>query len=194
MAHDDEQDAEVAEELDEGEVRKPEAEAEDEGSDADAEVAEEEHDDEDEGEIVGAVKTRATRSRRKRVEEDESEADAGGEDEDEDDESSKSDVEEEDWEAVDDDAGEDMEAGNAGNRCVYVDSSASSPTSHRLTCVRFCGQSEEDDPSDEYEEYLACAVCGDNCKSTHEIVRTDMQRQAMCKKHKTMSRFPGSKR
>lgn len=31
-----------------------------------------------------------------------------------------------------------------------------------LTNSRFCGQSEEDDPSEEFEEYLACAVCGDN--------------------------------
>lgn len=28
-------------------------------------------------------------------------------------------------------------------------------------CV-FCGQSEEHDPSEDFEEYLACAVCGDN--------------------------------
>ncbi|KAF2434617.1 hypothetical protein EJ08DRAFT_646561 [Tothia fuscella] len=28
-------------------------------------------------------------------------------------------------------------------------------------CV-FCGQDEEHDPSEEFEEYLACAVCGDN--------------------------------
>lgn len=29
----------------------------------------------------------------------------------------------------------------------------------------FCGQDEEHDPSEEFEEYMACAVCGDNCKS-----------------------------
>jgi hypothetical protein len=29
---------------------------------------------------------------------------------------------------------------------------------------RFCGQDEEHDPSEEFEEYLACAVCGDNGK------------------------------
>jgi hypothetical protein len=28
---------------------------------------------------------------------------------------------------------------------------------------RFCGGDEEHDPSEEFEEYLACAVCGDNC-------------------------------
>lgn len=29
-------------------------------------------------------------------------------------------------------------------------------------CCRFCYQSEDNDPSPEYEEYLACSVCGDN--------------------------------
>jgi hypothetical protein len=29
---------------------------------------------------------------------------------------------------------------------------------------RFCGEDEEHDPGEEYEEYLACAVCGDNGK------------------------------
>jgi hypothetical protein len=29
---------------------------------------------------------------------------------------------------------------------------------------RFCGEDEEHDPSAEFEEYLACAVCGDNGK------------------------------
>lgn len=32
-----------------------------------------------------------------------------------------------------------------------------------ITC-RFCGQDEEHDPAEEYEEYLTCAVCGDHCK------------------------------
>ncbi|PYH96266.1 histone acetyltransferase [Aspergillus ellipticus CBS 707.79] len=31
----------------------------------------------------------------------------------------------------------------------------------RGTCI-FCGQDEDNDPSEEYEEYLACAVCGDH--------------------------------
>lgn len=30
--------------------------------------------------------------------------------------------------------------------------------------IRFCGEDEEHDPSEEFEEYLACAVCGDNGK------------------------------
>ncbi|KAI4107294.1 MAG: hypothetical protein LQ339_002692 [Xanthoria mediterranea] len=32
---------------------------------------------------------------------------------------------------------------------------------NRNNCV-FCGQDEEHDPSEEFEEYMACAVCGDN--------------------------------
>ena len=31
----------------------------------------------------------------------------------------------------------------------------------------FCGQDEENDPCEEFEEYMACAVCGDNCKLTY---------------------------
>jgi hypothetical protein len=29
--------------------------------------------------------------------------------------------------------------------------------------IRFCNQDEDHDPSEEYEEYLTCAVCGDHC-------------------------------
>ena len=35
---------------------------------------------------------------------------------------------------------------------------------HSNTFTRFCQQDEEHDPSEDFEEYLACAVCGDNCK------------------------------
>jgi histone acetyltransferase SAS3 len=31
-----------------------------------------------------------------------------------------------------------------------------------LMLGRYCNQDEENDPSPEYEEYLACGVCGDN--------------------------------
>lgn len=33
----------------------------------------------------------------------------------------------------------------------------------------FCHQDEEHDPSPEFEEYLACAVCGDNGMAIHSI-------------------------
>ncbi|KAK3675968.1 Histone acetyltransferase [Recurvomyces mirabilis] len=144
----EEQDAEMAEEFEGEEEVGAEAELdapaeEEEDSDADAEVAEEDDDDEDDdGEIVGAVKTRSgARPKRRRVEE-ESVADEEVADNESDEESEKS--AEEDWEAADD-AHEDLEVGNvAANRCV------------------FCQQDEEHDPGDEFEEYLACSVCGDN--------------------------------
>ncbi len=37
---------------------------------------------------------------------------------------------------------------------------------HPNTFIRFCQQDEEHDPSEDFEEYLACAVCGDNCELT----------------------------
>lgn len=33
-----------------------------------------------------------------------------------------------------------------------------------LTISSFCGEDEEHDPSDEFEDYMACAACGDNGK------------------------------
>lgn len=33
-----------------------------------------------------------------------------------------------------------------------------------LIASRFCGEDEEHDPGEEFEEYLACSVCGDNGK------------------------------
>ena len=41
-----------------------------------------------------------------------------------------------------------------------------------LTCLlgSFCGQNEEDDPSEDYEEYLACSVCGDHGKSNSNFL------------------------
>ena len=34
----------------------------------------------------------------------------------------------------------------------------------KLMKNRFCGNDEENDPSEDFEEYMACSVCGDNCK------------------------------
>ncbi|KAI4250242.1 MAG: hypothetical protein LQ352_005414 [Teloschistes flavicans] len=38
---------------------------------------------------------------------------------------------------------------------------ASGEVATRNNCI-FCGQDEEHDPSEEFEDYMACAVCGDN--------------------------------
>ncbi|KAK5174052.1 Histone acetyltransferase [Saxophila tyrrhenica] len=159
---DDERDAEVAEELD-GEDAAGEEDAEGEvveedvGSEADAEG--EDDDEEAGGEIVGAVKTRSARSKGKQRAEETEESEAVPEDEGDDSDDDSSKPEEEDWEAVDE-AVEDEEVGNAtASRCV------------------FCGQDEEHDPGDEFEEYLACAVCGDNahrhCAREAETLASD---------------------
>lgn len=46
-----------------------------------------------------------------------------------------------------------------------------------LTRYRFCGQDEENDPSEEFEVYLACTVCGDNahqqCARNADSLGTD---------------------
>ena len=47
------------------------------------------------------------------------------------------------------------------NNCVYVMLSTLVWRS-ALTNIRFCKQDEEHDPSEDFEEYMACAVCGDN--------------------------------
>ncbi|SMR50115.1 unnamed protein product [Zymoseptoria tritici ST99CH_3D1] len=143
MAVEEDDDAPVAEELDEEELDAPgepddEAEVDDEGTDADAEGDE----DDDEGEFVGAVKTRSARSRARRIPEDEESVVEEPDRDADSDESSQ--AEEEDWEAADD-LEEDQKIANAdANRCV------------------FCQQTEDNDPSEDYEEYLACSVCGDN--------------------------------
>ncbi|KAK6441572.1 Histone acetyltransferase [Oleoguttula sp. CCFEE 5521] len=122
-----------------------EGEAE-EDSEADAEA--EEDDDEDVGENVGAVKTRSLRqNRRKKVEvEEEDDSESVANEVDEDSDASES-ADEKDWEARDDDEdGDEIEIriADADSRCI------------------FCGQDEENDPSPDYEDFLACAVCGDN--------------------------------
>ena len=38
---------------------------------------------------------------------------------------------------------------------------------------RFCEEGEENDPSEEFEEYMACAVCGDHCKYDRFMERRD---------------------
>lgn len=49
------------------------------------------------------------------------------------------------------------------------------PVDHSLTCLSFCGQDEEHDPGEEFEEYLACCVCGDNGKLLRSPVMSRMK-------------------
>ncbi|KAL8783470.1 MAG: hypothetical protein Q9213_004607 [Squamulea squamosa] len=139
-------------------------------SDGDAQSESEEEEDGSSEEVLESRKT--SRKRRARdsdddaVLEDPSEAESGSGEDDE--ESDKSSSEEgsaavPEWEGGSD-AGDDA-AGEVANRnnCVYVVFRRKQRVRNELTCIaRFCGQDEEHDPSEEFEEYMACAVCGDN--------------------------------
>ncbi|OBT73719.1 hypothetical protein VF21_07183 [Pseudogymnoascus sp. 05NY08] len=123
---------------------------------------EEENEDDEDGEGVGAVKIQP-----RELEDDEDDAEFGQEDAEEsedapddasNDSSDESEVEAEaEWEAAvaQDDEAEPIDP----NRCI------------------FCHQDEEHDPSPEFEEYLACAVCGDNahrqCARDAEALEAD---------------------
>ncbi|EON69057.1 hypothetical protein W97_08370 [Coniosporium apollinis CBS 100218] len=114
-------------------------------SDVDAE-GEEVGNEEDESEPVGAVKAAAVDAASDEDEDiavESSDAKSSGSEDNNSSSSSESDAENE-WEG-DSDTGGGAEVEIADpNRCI------------------FCGGKEEDDPSEEFEEYLACAVCGDN--------------------------------
>jgi histone acetyltransferase SAS3 len=161
MEVEDDADAPVAEELDEEELDAPgepddEADIDDEGTDADAEGEQ----DDDEGEFVGAVKTRSARSRARRIPEEEESVIEDPDQDVDSDESSQ--AEEEDWEAADD-LEEDQKIANAdANRCVYVQDRYMDCMKAANVHCSFCHETEENDPSEDYEEYLACSVCGDN--------------------------------
>ncbi|KAF2812406.1 uncharacterized protein BDZ99DRAFT_439527 [Mytilinidion resinicola] len=120
-----------------------------EGSDEDAEG----EDDEEAGDPVGAVKISANN---------EASEEEDGEDEDNDaevDMESESDAKPSDSEGSD--SSSESEAGNeweaASDAAEEVETEIADPN----RCV-FCGEDEEHDPGEEFEEYLACAVCGDN--------------------------------
>ncbi|KAH0401684.1 hypothetical protein KCU89_g3910, partial [Aureobasidium melanogenum] len=120
-----------------------------EDDDEEDEDADADQDDDDESEIVGAVKRAPTRSRTSRARkgrdiessEDDDSASDGDNDSDSSDESAATQAP---WEKESDTAQEQ-------DQDIVTDS----------TCV-YCGQDEENDPSDEYEEYLECGHCGDH--------------------------------
>lgn len=102
------------------------------------EAGEEHTDDEDEG--VGAVKLRPGETDE---EDHESEASAATPS----DAESEGDAEWEEDEEVPENDDADEESDNAqSNNCI------------------FCKENEENDPSEEFEAYLTCAGCGDNCE------------------------------
>ncbi|KAL8802751.1 MAG: hypothetical protein Q9182_003586, partial [Xanthomendoza sp. 2 TL-2023] len=120
-------------------------------SDDDAHAESEEEDDDSSEEA--AIRSKTSRHRRARdseedaVVEDASEAESGSAEDD--DESDKSSSEEESAAAPEWEAGSDAAEDVSGDVAT------------RNNCV-FCGKDEEHDPSEEFEEYMACAVCGDN--------------------------------
>ncbi|KAI4717777.1 hypothetical protein E4T48_06009 [Aureobasidium sp. EXF-10727] len=120
-----------------------EDEEDDEDEDADADQ------DDDESEIVGAVKraptrSRASRARKSRDIETSDDDDSASDRDNDSDSSDESAATQAPWEKESDTAQEQ-------DQDVVTDS----------TCV-YCGQDEENDPSDEYEEYLECGHCGDH--------------------------------
>ncbi|KZF24944.1 hypothetical protein L228DRAFT_236099 [Xylona heveae TC161] len=141
-----------------------------EGSDADAEG---EEIDDDEGEAVGAVKLPAgEETSEEEDQEDEEEAVASDEDESESGGESNNESDSSDGES---DAGREWEGSEGAdgstagevadnNNCMSVGSLPQLRFNQKVLIQRnsFCGADEEHDPSDEYEEYLACVVCGDN--------------------------------
>ncbi|KFX95643.1 hypothetical protein V490_03723, partial [Pseudogymnoascus sp. VKM F-3557] len=123
---------------------------------------EEEHEDDEDGEGVGAVKIQP-----KDLDDDE---DAEfGQDDDEESEDAADD-------ASNDSSDEESEAEAEAEweAAVAQDEEAEPIDPNR--CI-FCHQDEEHDPSPEYEEYLACAVCGDNahrqCARDSEALEAD---------------------
>lgn len=60
--------------------------------------------------------------------------------------------------------GVEVEVANRNNCMLVFSHQALHGKSRSLSEHSFCLQDEEHDPSEEYEEYMACAVCGDNCK------------------------------
>ncbi|KAK8165427.1 histone acetyltransferase MYST2 [Phyllosticta citrichinensis] len=132
------------------------------GEDEDAEG--EEVDDEDAGEPVGAVKIQAGH-----------ELDVGENDEDAEIDSSSEDAKSSGSEA-DPESESESDAGNDWEGQSDTAEEADAEILDPNRCV-FCGQDEEHDPSEEFEEYLSCAVCGDNshrqCARDANSLKTD---------------------
>jgi hypothetical protein len=60
---------------------------------------------------------------------------------------------------------------------------------------RFCGQDEEHDPGEEFEEWLACNVCGDNGMSIpSHFTEMHKRRKNKCSINIIVSEIRGYKR
>lgn len=138
----------------------------DEDTDSGSEVEIDNLEDEDDPEEIVKVASRRKESDDEVIEEDLSEAEASSVENDHETDKSSSDEESavaEEWEGGSEGADNaSVEVANRNN-CVLV--FISSNRNDKTDSIdRFCGQDEEHDPNEEYEEYMACAVCGDNGK------------------------------
>lgn len=143
VEEDEDEDAEGEEEIVEEEEEAGMIEGEEDEEDAEAEVEDADGEDDDEVEGVGAVKIMPPES--ELGEGDESEASdlaSGAEEAVEEDSDADEEVA---WEDARDEAEEDEESEVAATN----------------TCI-FCKQTEENDPSEDFETYLACKSCGEN--------------------------------
>ncbi|KAL8688638.1 MAG: hypothetical protein Q9218_005504, partial [Villophora microphyllina] len=122
-------------------------------SEEDAQGESEEDDDGSEAASEASEPVKISKSRRAKDSDDDTAVEDASEDDsdsaEEDDDSDKSLSDEEDA------AAPEWEAGSDGGE------DGSGEVANRNNCI-FCGQDEEHDPSEEFEEYMACAVCGDN--------------------------------
>lgn len=135
-------------------------------TDSGSEVEMDNLEDEDDPEPTVRVASRRKESDDEVIEEDLSEVEASSVENEHDTDKSSSDEESavaEEWEGGSEGADNaSVEVANRNN-CVLV--FISSNGSHETKSKdRFCGQDEDHDPNEEFEEYMACAVCGDNCK------------------------------
>lgn len=141
------------------------AEGSDRDTDSGSEVEMDNLDDEDDPEEIVKVASRRKESDDEVVEEDLSEVEASSVENDHDTDKSSSDEESAvaEWEGGSEGADNaSVEVANRNN-CVLVFMSPNG--SHDADPKdRFCGLDEEHDPNEEFEEYMACAMCGDNCK------------------------------
>ncbi|KAH0544567.1 hypothetical protein FGG08_001339 [Glutinoglossum americanum] len=134
--------------------------------DAEHDEVDEEDEEEDDHEPVGAVKLPDNDSEEGIDDQDDAdsvevESSEDSDDSDKDSSDADSDVEREWEEASNEQEEEEAEAANP-NHCMYVKHFTVFNFARLTLKTRFCYEDEEHDPSEEYEEYLTCAVCGDN--------------------------------
>jgi histone acetyltransferase SAS3 len=68
--------------------------------------------------------------------------------------------EEEEWEGETDATGDDVAEGLTVNKCRWATKTKEYRNSAN-SLYSFCGEDEEHDPNEEFEEILSCSVCGD---------------------------------